>query len=137
MGIVSTGGKGVRKILTWVATVAQAGIAIAIVYIVADRLFNTDVNIGDRSVSTSCGLDPEPTDDGLCQAAFTAVAITFAALFGLSLVFVRPKFMTQRLSCLCSAVCSSRSPLARVRTLCPLCVPHCLASPQACAHSHG
>ena len=88
MGAFSTGAKGARKIVTWVATVAQAGIAFAILWTVGNKLYQFEIDRDGRTIDSTCGLDPVPTEEGLCKAAFAAVAITFAVLVALSLVLV-------------------------------------------------
>ena len=84
-----------RTIVTFTASLLQAGAAIAIVYLVANRLQSVQVADDNRSFEeVQCALDKatrtDPSEDSLCKLAYIGSAITFAALVGLSLLLVRP-----------------------------------------------
>ena len=85
MGVFSTS----AKVVTWVATVLQAGFAFAILWTVGRKLYQFELDVDGRTINSTCGLDEVPTEEGLCKAAFAAVSITFAVLVALSLVLVR------------------------------------------------
>lgn len=80
---------GVRKAVTWLATVAQSAIAFALLWTIGRKLYHFEIDRDGRTINSTCGLDEVPTEEGLCKAAFAAVVITFAVLIALSLVLVR------------------------------------------------
>lgn len=85
-----------RSIITFTATLLQAGAAIAIIYLVADRLQSVQVADDNRSIDeVQCALDKQtrdnPDEDSLCKLAYIGSGITFAAMVGLSLLLVRPR----------------------------------------------
>jgi lysylphosphatidylglycerol synthetase-like protein (DUF2156 family) len=80
----------VNSAATWVATVAQAAIAIAILYITSKELYQFKIDAKSQGVTNvQCALDKDPAKESLCTLAFTAVGITCAALIVLSFLFVR------------------------------------------------
>lgn len=99
MGVTS---RAVRRILLWVASVAQIGILIAIIHYV-QKLQQLEFRAEDQSVQeVSCALDDKnwDSDNSLCTTAYAGAGITFAALFGLSIILVR-SFVCFELNCSC------------------------------------
>ena len=77
--------------LVFLLSLAQAAIAIAIVYLITRRLYKQEVDTDNRTINTECGLDKRgDVERDLCEWGIGGVAATFAVLLATSLCLVRP-----------------------------------------------